>query len=300
MTQAEDFEAWVGRERVVEDTLTLGQSRRLAATLDLDPDRFAEGDVLPHGWHWVYCRPPIRRTALAPDGHERRGDFLPPIALDQRMWAGGRVRFLAPLRIGATVRRVSTIRSIERKQGRSGPLVFVTVVHRLFDAAGVAVEEEQDLVYLRRTPPPREEEARGPASATAGDTPTPSWQESFEADEVTLFRFSALTFNGHRIHYDRRYSVDREGYPDVVVHGPLLALLLVGAGARWSAATSPWAGAEEEARFTYRALRPVFCNERVAVCGAPAADGADGVDLWVAHPERGMAMRARFATGQAS
>lgn len=349
------FEDWLGRERTTEDTITLERARKLAATLDLDPAALEEGAPLPYGWHWIYHRAAAPRSALAEDGHERRGDFLPPIPLDRRMWAGGRLRFARPLLIGTPVRRVSTIRSIEEKEGRSGPLAFVTVEHRLHDADGVALEEEQDLVYLDRRPGEggsegaksskeaghgAEGEGRGGQRAGRGGERAgrggehgagPDWTESFVADEVTLFRFSALTFNGHRIHYDRAYATGVEGYPDLVVHGPLLALLLVGVGGRWAAESGGEGGvvgagdmagpgsstALDPARhrstpgtpvldFTYRALQPVFCNEEIELCGRVASgtgasaagtssrDGRTGgrFELWAAHPDRGVAMRA--------
>lgn len=313
------FQDWLGRERVTEDTITLERARKLAATLDLDPGALAEGDPLPAGWHWIYHRGAVRRSGLAEDGHERRGDFLPPIRLDRRMWAGGRLHFARPLRIGASVRRVSTIRSIEEKEGRSGPLALVTVRHRLHDADGVALEEEQDLVYLERRfreegsgaeepsvgAPGGRSEAKG-----AADAPEPHRSDRFRADEVTLFRFSALTFNGHRIHYDRSYATEVERYPDLVVHGPLLALLLLSAGVRWARLGEGRApGDPVELHFRYRALQPVFCNEEIELCGlvaggTGASSGGTGArasrtegsfELWAAHPERGVAMRAGLA-----
>lgn len=310
-TDGGDPADWIGRERASSDTLTLERARKLAATLDLDPDGLTTGAPLPPGWHWTYFHEPVARSDLAEDGHERRGSFLPPLPLERRMWAGGRLRFLRALRMGARVRRISTIRSIEEKEGRTGPLAFVTVEHRILDDEGVAVEEEQDLVYLSRPgagKASRSEEGAGEGAGDAGDEArnddeqrtaeepagdeAGTWTESFTADEVTLFRFSALTFNGHRIHYDRRYATEVEGYPDVVVHGPLLALSLLGAGARWIGGpddTESLVGWS----FAYRARRPVFCRETVRLLGRQAsAEDGGGAELLIRHPDRGTVMDA--------
>jgi 3-methylfumaryl-CoA hydratase len=275
---ASHLERWVGRARETSDTLTAERTRKLVATLDMDvhgPDR---GASLPYGWHWIYFHEAVPRSALGEDGHERRGDFLPPVPLDRRMWAGGTLRFVRPLRIGDDVTRISTVRSVEAKEGRSGPLVFVTVEHRIHDAEGVAVQEEQDLVYLNRTKRERgDEDSRSDPDVSAPHSL--GWRESFTADEVTLFRFSALTFNGHRIHYDRRYAIDVEGYPDIVVHGPLIALLLLGAGVRWAReADDVGLDADGSLTFRYRARRPVFCGQAVELRGSPkpGAEGGNG------------------------
>jgi 3-methylfumaryl-CoA hydratase len=293
------FEEWIGRERVAEDMLTLERARKLAATLDLDPDTLQDEGPLPRGWHWIYFHQAAPRSALAEDGHERRGDFLPPIPLTRRMWAGGRLRFTRALRIGAKIRRVSTIRSIEMKEGRSGPLAFVTVEHRLSDADGVLLEEEQDLVYLNPAPAPDAPAHRSPTP----DSPAPDSTETVTLDEVALFRFSALTFNGHRIHFDRRYTVEVEHYPDIVVHGPLLALLLLGVGSRWADEHAARTAAEGALSFRYRAVQPAFCNEAIDLCAAavPASGSEQGseaaVDLWAAHPTRGVLTRAAMVIG---
>lgn len=306
-----DLDAWIGRTREARDRITLARTRKLAATLDLDAESLVEGGPLPHGWHWIYFHEAVPRSALGEDGHERRGDFLPPVPLDRRMWASGTLRFLRPLRIGEEVTRISTIRSVEEKVGRAGPLVFVTVEHRIHDSGGVALEEEQDLVYLnRRMEDGGRKRPVGPSSTTALQTPDARWRESFTADEVTLFRFSALTFNGHRIHYDRRYAVDVEGYPDIVAHGPLLALLLLGAGVRWASETTDvTVDAEAPLTFSYRARRPVFCGQTVELRGSPSGHpdravdqtsstgDANGLELQVRGPDGYTAMQAELSAG---
>ena len=204
--------------------------------------------------------------------------------------------------IGEHVRRVSTIRSIQRKEGRSGPLVFVTAHHEISNRAGIAVEEEQNLAY-------RTLESPSGAAARHAAPPTPpplepEWTESYVADEVTLFRFSALTFNGHRIHYDHQYATEVEGYPGLVVHGPLLALILLDAGIRHAGAARTDARAVTS--FRYRAARPLFCNEEFHLAGGglqtadralEARPGAALMRLWAAHPERGVATEAELEVG---
>ena len=301
MTPDRPMREWVGRERVTEDVIALDRARALAASLDQDPAALNAGDVLPHGWHWIYFHDAIRRSALGEDGHERRGDFLPPLPQRRRMWAGGRLRFTGSLAIGATLRRVSRVRSVENKEGRSGPLVFVTVEHTLHSGDEVVLEEEQDLVFVDRRPGPEPAAATRPGSGSAATArpalmPDAEWSEPFAADEVTLFRFSALTFNGHRIHYDRGYATEVEGYPGIVVHGPLLALLLLGAGLRSLGGADDRRDAPTALSFDYRALGPVFANETIALFGTAAPDSGSerSVALWAAHPERGMTTRAEL------
>jgi 3-methylfumaryl-CoA hydratase len=272
----EDLQAWVGRERVEADVLGLFPARAMAALLDRDPDAFAEGDALPPGWHWLYLNPATPRSLLGPDGHARRGGFLPPVPLPRRMWAGGRLRFPRPLVVGERVERRSRILSVEEKRGSTGRLVRVTVAHEIRGAGGVAVEEEQDLIYR---------EAPGPGEPPRS-TPLPeevAWRETFLPDAVALFRFSALTFNGHRIHYDHPYATRVEGYPGLVVHGPLTALLLLDAATRHAGRRST--------AFSYRAVGPLFGEQPITLAGRPAGD-ADAAEAWAAGPGGGIAMRA--------
>jgi 3-methylfumaryl-CoA hydratase len=272
-----DFSDFVGRQRVEEDRLDLFPARGMNAVLDRDPSAFQNGSVLQRGWHWLYFKPLVKRSDLSEDGHERKGAFLPDVGLPRRMWAGGNLTFSGDLRLGEAVVRRSTIESIEEKSGRSGRLVFVNVRHRIESERGVAVDELQNLVYR---------EAGSPSVGEGPGAPdSPAWSEPVAADNVTLFRFSALTFNGHRIHYDQPYSNREEGYPGVVVHGPLLALLLLDAAAR--------NGGRPPLRFAYRAVSPMFAGEPFKLEGAAALPrGAAGeAEVWVVGP-RGMAMRA--------
>jgi 3-methylfumaryl-CoA hydratase len=235
---------WIGRSEVVEDTLDPRQASLMAATLDQETEGLSLGANLPLLWHWIYFLSASRRSRLGRDGHPILGGFLPPVALARRMWAGGRLRFLGALRLGDVARKVSTILNVQVKQGRSGTLCFVTVQHDVSVSGQLRVTEEQDIVYrgeqsaTQQTPP---ESAPTDAEVT----------EKIDPNSTLLFRYSALTFNGHRIHYDRDYAREVEGYGGLVVHGPLLATLLIDLAGR-ALRTS------EVDRFEFRAVAPLF------------------------------------------
>jgi 3-methylfumaryl-CoA hydratase len=271
-----DLRSWIGRRMESVDWVAASRVAAWNATLDRDEPLPADGDAAPPLFHFALFPPLVRQSELAPDGHARRGSFLPPVSLARRMWAGGRLRFHAPLRVGERVAQVSVVERVEEKRGRAGPLVFVTVRHAISGAAGLAIEEEQDLVY-RDAPRPGEP----PAPAVAA--PPGSWQRQIAPDDVLLFRYSALTFNGHRIHYDRRYATGVEGYPGLVVHGPLLATLLVDLLRR----ERPGAALES---FHFRALRPIFDVAPFTVRGEPRPAGP--VRLWCADAGGATAMEA--------
>ena len=247
-----DWEAWVGRTQVVTDRASASVAGAMLATLDRDPEALGDGDPLPPLFHWLYCRELAPHGRLDGDGHQKRGDFLPPLPLSRRMWAGGRLRFEGTLRIGEELRRRSTIRAIAPKSGRSGPLVLVTVEHRIAGAAG-QIREDQNLVFLERpTTPLVLPEVPGPEDEMA-------WSESVTPDAAMLFRFSALTFNAHRIHYDRDYARRVELYPDLVVHGPLTALLLADLATRRTG--------RPLGTLSYRARRPMFVDRPITLEG---------------------------------
>ena len=233
---AEDYAAWIGRSIEAGDLVTEAPLRRLAATLDHDGSQWPDA-VLPLLGHWLFGLPDALQSNLGQDGHPVRGDFLPPIDHPRRMWAGGRVTFLAPVAIGAEFRRRTTIRAIEAKKG--GAMTVVTLGHEIFANDVLAIDEEQDLVFLPIT---------APAAARLIDRPEPETSRSLTADPTLLFRFSALTFNAHRIHYDRDYARTVELYPEVVVHGPLQAMLLIDHAQRDGIIPT---------RFDYRARAPL-------------------------------------------
>ncbi len=269
---------WIGKTESLSDRVTQVPLAALSATLDRDDPRPADGDPLPPLWHWLYFLPVHRQSEIGPDGHPKRGGFLPPVPLPRRMWAGGRLEFRAPLRVGESIERVSRIVDVELKQGRTGPLVFVLVRHEIHNASGVALTEEHDIVY-------RENSRSGDPVPKPQPAPAqPAWRRDVTPDDVLLFRYSALTFNGHRIHYDRRYVTEVEGYPGLVVHGPLLATFLLDLLRR----ERPEAYV---AAFAFRAVKPLFDIAPFAVCGAPAAD-AKTVRLWAQDAGAQLAMDA--------
>jgi 3-methylfumaryl-CoA hydratase len=274
-----DLTTWIGRTETAHDIVTPTPVAALHATLDYPAAPVPAGTPLPPLWHWLYFLPTHRQSEIGPDGHAERGGFLPPVALPRRMWAGGRFDFRAPLRVGEAITRTSTIENVSSKTGRTGPLVFVTVRHEVSadGAVGPALVEHHDIVYRGERRPDEVEPAPIPARTGA------PWQREIVPDDVLLFRYSALTFNGHRIHYDRRYVTEVEGYPGLIVHGPLLATLLLDLVRRN-------AGDVEVATFRFRAVRPTFDLHPFRVNGAPQADGA--ARLWAQDHEGFLTMDA--------
>ena len=274
--ERDQFSQWIGRTETRTDTIDARPVTLLSATLDRDDPPPRSGDMLPPLWHWLYFLPSYKHSEAGPDGHEKRGGFLPPVPLARRMWAGSRLEWKSPLRIGDTLTRVSRIASITEKQGSSGALVFVIVRHELSTVAGLALTEEHDIVYRDLV-----------ASSAGASAPAPeqaAWRRRILPDDVLLFRYSALTFNSHRIHYDRRYVTDVEGYQGLVVHGPLLATLLADLLRRHGVG-------ETLTRFEFRARRPLFDIAPFEVCGLPNPDGKT-VSLWAQDAEGALAMQA--------
>jgi 3-methylfumaryl-CoA hydratase len=274
----EDLSAWVGRSETVHDTLHATPLAALTATLDHPAQAWPAGAALPPLWHWLYFLPLHRHSDIGPDGHARRGGFLPPVPLPRRMWAGGQFEFRRPLREGEAVSRTSTIDSVQRKDGRTGPLVFVKVRHEIRAAgeADAALVEFHDIVYREARQPG---DVEPPPVLAPADAP---WQRRVVPDDVLLFRYSALTFNGHRIHYDRRYVTEVEGYPGLIVHGPLIATLLLDLVRRH-------APSAEVATFRFKAVRPTFDLHPFQVNGARAGDT---VRLWAQDHEGWLTMDA--------
>ena len=281
------------RTRVHTDILAPGPAQAMLGLLDRDLRGISEGDPLPLGWHWLYFKQPVRASRLASDGHEVRGDFMPDVDLPRRMWAGGTLRSLRPVALGEPAELRSEILSVTEKRGRSGRLVFVTVGHTVLQGDRQCVEEEQVIVYREFAPRPSTATARPqaarqraapprkgggtPAAAGADDVasgnggradPASEWTETFLPTTVTLFQFSALTYNGHRIHYDHPYVTKQEGYPGLLVHGPLTALLLLDAAQRHRP--------RPVRQFRYRALAPLFVDQPITLGRPTAPAGADG------------------------
>lgn len=275
----DSLDDWIGKEAVTHDEITAFPLNAMAATLDSSHSV----ESVPPLWHWLYFLPVSPLSAAGPDGHPTRGDFLPPVPLPRRMWAGGRLTFHAPLKVGERATRTSTIAHIEDKTGRSGRLVFVTVQHTIEVDGELRLDEEHDIVF--RDAPQADARPPKPALAPEGET----WSRSIDADALLLFRYSALTFNSHRIHYDHPYVTGVEGYPGLVVHGPLIATLLVDLVRR----ERPDATLQS---FAFKALRPTFAGRRLTVCGKPSADGTT-LDLWAKDHEGYLTMRATAALG---
>ena len=267
---------WVGRTETATDTITAAPVAALSALLDRDDARPAAGDAIPPLAHWLYFLPIHRQSRIGPDGHAARGEFLPPVELPRRMWAGSRLEFLRPLAIGAEATRVSRIAEVKVKSGKSGALVFVTVRHEVSDARGLAISDEHDIVY-------RGETGKAVADPVAAAT-NEAWSREIRPDPVLLFRYSAVTFNGHRIHYDHPYVTQVEGYPGLIVHGPLIATLLLDLVRRHR----PDAAVKA---FSFRALRPLFDTGPFTVCGLPRA-GAKAADLWTRDAQGAVNMQA--------
>lgn len=273
------LQQWTGRTEQVQDQVTVVPMNALGALLDRDDPPAAPGDDLPPLWHWLYFLPVPRQSMIGLDGHPKRGGFLPPVDLPRRMWAGSQLEFLRPLKAGSAITRLSRIESVEHKQGRTGDLVFVNVKHEVSDAAGVAVVERQDIVY--RDHPASGEKPAGSQAAPANA----QWAREVIPDPVLLFRYSALTLNGHRIHYDRPYAIGEEGYDGLVVHGPLLATLLM------DSLRAEIPGARVES-FSFRALKPVLDTSPFYVCGKRDESEPGKVILWIAGSDGSLRMQA--------
>jgi 3-methylfumaryl-CoA hydratase len=268
---------WIGKTAEVTDTITPQLAKALRATLFLDVGEPKTGDPAPHTTHWCLGQPVFPMSMLGPDGHPTKGGFLPPVPLPRRMWAGGEINFKEPLRVGDDVTRSSTISDVTVKSGSTGTLCFVAVEHSITTQRGEAIRERHDIVY-------RDMPSDG-KNATPAKAPAPPAEarhkETYFADPVLLFRYSALTFNGHRIHYDRDYVTQVEGYPGLIVHGPLQAALIVEMAAKLHGGKAP-------AKFVYRGLQPLFDGADFTV---NANEVGGGFELWTANAEGAPTMK---------
>ena len=271
---------WSGRTETLSDHITAAPMRGLSATLDRDDPVPVPGMALPPLWHWLYFLPQPRQSELGPDGHAKRGGFLPPVPLPRRMWAGGRLQWAQsnPLAVGDAVQRTSRIASVSHKAGRTGELLFVQVAHEIHNSLGLALTESHDIVYRAAARPG--DPAAPPVPAEKGA----AWQRAVWPDDVLLFRYSALTFNSHRIHYDRKYVTEVEGYPGLIVHGPLIATLLVDLVRR----QLPGAFIQQ---FDFKALRPTFDQHPFRLNGQPSPDGKS-IRLWAEDHDGWLTMQA--------
>jgi len=271
------LQGWIGRQETVDDVITSGPVARLSATLDYAQPRAKPGEPLPECWHWLYFQPETPMSNIDVDGHPQRGGFLPPVPLPRRMWAGSELVFHAPLLVGDEVRRVSRVDAVDLKTGSTGPLVFVTLTHRLYARDMLCIEEKQTLVYRSG------KRAGGTSKKALSTSPEQSeWSRVFSPSPVLLFRYSALTFNSHRIHYDREYAISDEGYAGLVVQGPLTATLLLDLVHR----ELPGAPIKT---FRFNGLRPLLDVSAFTLAGTPSPEG---ISLWAVDAEGEVAMTA--------
>jgi len=275
--KVQQWQDWVGRSTTLNETLYAAPINGLIATLDRDLPAAQNGDEIPPGGHWLYFLEHTRQRDLDVDGHAIRGGFLPPVDLPRRMWAGGKLTFLKPLHIGERVTKQSAIQSVTFKDGHSGSLVFVTVEHQLTGVDGLALIEQHDIVY-------RSNQSTLPVAASKPLIKAP-WMRSLAADEVMLMRYSALTFNGHRIHYDKDFAMSHDGYPGLVVHGPLMATLLMDLCTRHHP-ENPLS------RFDFRARSALFASEPFHVLGTLSSD-RKSADLTIQKQDGTLVMTAQ-------
>lgn len=291
----QDLSAWVGREQRSTEILDARLVRWLAATLDRgDLLDAADGAMLPPAWHWAFFNAVQPMSALGRDGHPKKGGFLPPTAQPRRMWAGSRLHWHGPLEVGQAVERVSTILKCEAKSGRSGDMVLVTVGHRFRAGGAWLLDEQHDIVYRDEATEQERQALAGLAErARAGGIEFERRGEivrEVTVGPVQMFRYSAVTFNGHRIHYDRDYARDVEGYPGLVVHGPLIATMLL---EFLQAQVAPGRPVE---RFEFRAMRPTFDITPFALhASPPSSDGS--VSLWSTNNAGAVGMQATATVG---
>ncbi|MEK9678119.1 MAG: MaoC family dehydratase N-terminal domain-containing protein [Rhodospirillaceae bacterium] len=286
MAGFDQLQHWIGRTEEAQDTVLARQLDAMAATLDRADPPAKDGDTLPAAWHWMYFAPSVRHSGLGRDGHpgtrESEGGFLPPIPLPRRMWAGNKVTVRAPIQVGEHIKRISTIDDITVKEGRSGTLVFLKIRNAITGDRGADLDDVLTAVY--RDDPKKFEPPREPAKARKDGV----WSRTITPDPVLLFRYSALTFNGHRIHYDRDYTTTVEGYPGLLVHGPLTATLLLDLARREQPDKSvSW--------FRIKATSPLYDTEPFTLSGAPSDD--NGAALWAADANGNLAMEADIKFG---
>jgi 3-methylfumaryl-CoA hydratase len=260
---------WIGRTTEASDIVTAQLVKGLRATLFQEIGEPKKGDAAPFTTHWCLAQPVFPMSQLSADGHPTRGGFLPPVPLPRRMWAGGELEFFEPLRVGDEATRTSRISDVTMKTGSSGVLCFVSVEHAITTPRGIALRERHDIVYRDMS---TGTQAPAPAKPVAA-APAAQHRENHIADPVLLFRYSALTFNGHRIHYDRDYVTKVEGYPGLIVHGPLQAALLVELAAKMHGGKAP-------AKFVYRGLQPLFDGSEFSV---NANETGTGMEVWTAN-----------------
>ncbi|ATO21158.1 hypothetical protein BS636_15795 (plasmid) [Acinetobacter sp. LoGeW2-3] len=277
MEKFDAFDAWIGKKEIQVDYLNQRPLAMMQALLNQENKNLTE---LPHLYHWLYFLPTVNNEQLAEDGHPKKGGFLPPIPFPKRMWAGGRLQFLKNITVNQEIKRESEILKIEFKQGKSGDMYFVTVKHSIFADDQLAIVEEQDIVYRNTSNQTKTQRA---VIVPAAETKPFSYKKQFPINTTSLFRYSALTFNSHKIHYDRPYAMQEEGYPGLVVHGPFLATLLIHSFKE----EYPTKTIQS---FDFRAVNPVFDFNEFSICGDVQTQSAE---LWVEKENNLIAMKAK-------
>ena len=263
----EHLRQWIGRTEEASDIVTAQLVKGLRATLFMEIGKPKPGDAAPFTAHWCLAQPVYPMSELGRDGHPTRGGFLPPVPLPRRMWAGGKLEFFDALRVGDAMTRTSRISDVTMKTGSTGALCFVSVDHQITTPRGTAIRERQDIVYRDGST------AQASAPAKPGAPPAAQHRESHMADPVLLFRYSALTFNGHRIHYDRDYVTKVEGYPGLIFHGPMQAAFLVEFAAKLHRGAAP-------KKFSYRGVQPLFEGGEFSI---NANENGTSMELWAAN-----------------
>jgi len=271
----EHLKDWIGRSETIEDRATLRPVHLYAALRDRE-ETPKEGDPIGPMGHWFFFKPVAPASKIGPDGHPQRGDFMPPVPLPRRMFGGARTTYHQDLRIGEKMAKTAIITNVVIKEGRTGTLVICTVKNDFSGENGLAIEEEQDIVY-RDNPPTDSKDSRGNSGRTNPAPTDHEWIREITPDPVMLFRYSACTINGHRIHYDRKYVTEVEGYPGLIVHGPLTAGLLLDLAVD----NNP---GRMLTGFSFQARAPLFDTAPFKVAGKPGADG-NAVELWSVTPE---------------
>ena len=271
------LQTWIGRTETHDDLMSPWTASALAATLRNDDQPWPAGRALPPLWHWLYFLPSARQSEIGPDGHPRRGGLLPPVPLPRRMWAGSQLEFFAPLPLGAPARKTSRVVDVTLKQGKAGALVFVKVAHEVHAGDTLVLRDAHDIVYREAAKP-------GEAAPPQAPPADAAWSVEHRPDATLLFRYSALTFNSHRIHYDHPYVTQVEGYDDLVVHGPLIATLLLEAAQQHNPG-------RQVLGYSFKAVRPLTCGRLLRVCGH-AADADGKLALWAEDGQGALLMQA--------
>ncbi len=277
----ENLRDWIGRSEERHDVADLRSTHQLHAAFGRQDALPKLGDEVPPAWHWMWFTATDARDALNPDGLAGKAGFLPPVPLPRRMWAGSRLTVHAPLKVGQAIRKRAEITDIAERQGKTGKLIFVSQRYSIFAGNTLAIEEDFDSVF-------REEAAPGAPVQQPPDAPEGAvWTREIDPDPVLLFRYSAVTFNGHRIHYDQPYATNIEGYPGLVVHGPLTATLLM----ELARDSNP---GKRIAAYSFRAVSPLYAPAKFTVNGKHGADGKS-VQMWAANAQGKLAMQAEVA-----